>query len=590
MKSNIACESASTGHSDSGSYIATHLVALDIASGSGSGVEGLSYPDSPIHQYEAEQFLPTNSEFCAAATAIAPPAGASRYVQSSDQSPMIAARSACELVAESGGRMSVSSFHVTDGEPLGLEANYFAALHHVVLFGLTHQEANKLNDALPATWMLLGEDRRIEVGYTLGERIFEHSDAKRVLNWARERWPDHVISWDGWFRLPDASSKLLLWAPDTRHSAGSIEAFFKKPVEPDATPSVWAEDALVSISPSPRRPPSAFAQFSLQGHLEEVEKLAVDQRPVLGRLAMEGQATCIYAAPSTGKTLTALHLLGESITSGGLDPARIHYINMDDNPEGLVEKGRLAEELGFHMLADGFRGFSIKQFHATFADMVRTKTVNGAILILDTLKKFVDTMSKSEARNFTTRVRQFVTLGGTVIALAHTNKNPGADGKPIYAGTTDILDDFDCVHIVSRVDQKVDAASTVVVFENKKSRGRVALTAAYQYASGADLSYAQRLASVQEVDPEQWKAFVPTEEERTDSEVIKAVETSIVAGTTMKMALANDVSKRIGCSRQRAVSVIEKYASPACPTPRWQYTRRERGAHHYVLVDRPGQT
>lgn len=330
---------------------------------------------------------------------------------------------------------------------------------------------------------------------------------------------------------------------------------------------------------------SLLQQYSLQGHIEEVEKLASDRRHIMGRIALEGQATCIYAAPSTGKTLLSLHLLVEGVLTNGTDPARIFYVNMDDNPDGLVEKVRLAEEYGFHMVADGFRDFSIKRFQQAFRDMVERKQVNGSILILDTLKKFVDTMSKSETRNFTALVRRFVALGGTVVALAHTNKNPGVDGKLTYSGTTDVLDDFDCVYMLTKIDQQVDPTQTIVMFENRKSRGKVLLTAAYQYACGPDVSYAARLSSVEQVDPEQWRAYLPAAETSTDDDLIAAVCTAIRSGVTQKMALAREVSKQTGASRRRAVDVIERYAAPSSNQQRWRYTRRDRGAHHYELVE-----
>ena len=63
----------------------------------------------------------------------------------------------------------------------------------------------------------------------------------------------------------------------------------------------------------------------------------------------------------------------------------------------------------------------------------------GAVLILDTLKKFTDLMDKRTASQFGVAARGFISAGGTLIALAHTNKHVGTDGKAIYSGTSDIL-------------------------------------------------------------------------------------------------------------------------------------------------------
>jgi hypothetical protein len=60
--------------------------------------------------------------------------------------------------------------------------------------------------------------------------------------------------------------------------------------------------------------------------------------------------------------------------------------------------------------------------------------------ILDTLKKFLDVMGKA-ARASSSRCCVHLALGGTVLALAHTNKHAGIDGKPVLkasatSGTT----------------------------------------------------------------------------------------------------------------------------------------------------------
>lgn len=53
-------------------------------------------------------------------------------------------------------------------------------------------------------------------------------------------------------------------------------------------------------------------------------------------------------------------------------------------------------------------------------------------------------MDNGKSSDFAKVIRQFSLKGGTVIALSHANKHPGADGRTVYSGTTDIVDDFDC--------------------------------------------------------------------------------------------------------------------------------------------------
>ena len=194
-----------------------------------------------------------------------------------------------------------------------------------------------------------------------------------------------------------------------------------------------------------------LAKYSIIDSLAEIEKNSVEAKPFLGGIALFGQSTVIYAAPNSGKTLITQSLLIGGISNGTIEhPSKVHYLNMDDTSSGLVEKSRIAEEYGFHMLADGHCSFSISKFISDVNEMVvENNQACGIVIILDTLKKFVNLMDKGAASKFSKIMRRFVLKGGTVIALAHTNKKPGPDGKPVYGGTSDIVDDCDCAYIAT---------------------------------------------------------------------------------------------------------------------------------------------
>ena len=137
---------------------------------------------------------------------------------------------------------------------------------------------------------------------------------------------------------------------------------------------------------------NSLDKFSLRGMSGEMARLAVDAVYVLWLIALMGQATVIYAAPNTGKTLIILFLLIEAIKNGRVDPSNVYYINVDDTHMGLTEKLRLAEEYGFHMLADGYKDFEAGVFLSSVRDMIEKDQARGVIIILDTLKKFTDLM------------------------------------------------------------------------------------------------------------------------------------------------------------------------------------------------------
>ena len=339
-----------------------------------------------------------------------------------------------------------------------------------------------------------------------------------------------------------------------------------------------------SKAPATQNP---LAKFFLED-ITELEKNAMAQVQILGNIALLGQATVLFAQQNTGKTLIIISLIIEGIKAAKFDPAKVIYINMDDDSNGLLTKVRIAEEYGFKMVADGHQGFQAKEFRVAMEQMIASDSARGFIICLDTLKKFVDTMSKKESSYFGKVVRRFVLKGGTVIALAHANKNPSSTGKTVYSGTTDIIDDFDCGYTLTPVKEDRDKGIKIVEFENIKRRGNVALNASYSYAVEPDISYDELLMSVQEVDRGQVIIEKRKNEILSDSDIIKAIETCIEAGINTKMKLvAAAASELPGISNKMVINVIEKYTGNDPVIHRWYYVVKARGAKFFVLPDRP---
>jgi hypothetical protein len=177
--------------------------------------------------------------------------------------------------------------------------------------------------------------------------------------------------------------------------------------------------------------------------------------------------------------------------------------------------------------------------------------------------------------------------GGTVIALAHANKKPGADGKPVYSGTTDIVDDFDCAYTLSTVTNDVDHGQKLVEFTNIKRRGNVAISAAYSYSSVPQASYDELVLSVQELDINQLVPIKQVAELQSDLPVIAALEACIALGINTKMKMIDAVSKRTTESNRNVLKVIEKYTGDDPQQHRWQYAVGARGAQKFALLERP---
>jgi len=273
---------------------------------------------------------------------------------------------------------------------------------------------------------------------------------------------------------PITIGTLIKLAKDAGADVASIlddEAFVAYPEEQFV-------DGSESVSTQTSSAPSLITPLNRYfiNDVGELEKQAQEQRAILGPVVLSGQVTVLYAKPNTGKTLIMLSLIMESIKKNRINPNNLIYINMDDNSNGLVEKARIAQEYGFNMIADGYNNFEAKKFWKAMLSMIESNTACGQVIILDTLKKFANIMDKKESSEFARIARQFVMKGGTIVALAHVNKRPGNDGKPIYAGTTDILDDFDCGYTINTIDENTQNKTKIVEFEKIKGRGNVPLS------------------------------------------------------------------------------------------------------------------
>ena len=325
-----------------------------------------------------------------------------------------------------------------------------------------------------------------------------------------------------------------------------------------------------------------LARYSLRGRGGELEAQAVKAEPLLGRLALSGQATVWFAAPNSGKTLIGLKLVLDAINDGRIDPDSVFYVDADSASEGLATKAKLLEDAGAHVLAPGYRGFNPKDLIKHLQVMGRTKAGKPALIIIDTLKKVTSPMDKAAVSEFTQACRLATQRGATILGFAHVNKNSGADGKPQFGGTSDILDDFDAAYIMYSLPGETAAGEKVVRFENKKRRGSNVGAIAYAYATEEDIGYSELLASVRQVDEAELDAFTP-EMTAPAMDLLPIIKACIIERDFAKMALVREVAKRSGVSERKAERVINQYTGNDTAQHHWHFERKAHGAQIFCL-------
>ena len=330
-----------------------------------------------------------------------------------------------------------------------------------------------------------------------------------------------------------------------------------------------------------------LSKYSLLGQGSKIEAQSLQSRPVLGKALLLAQASIIYAAPNTGKSLLVLYLILEAVRQGTIDPAKTFYINADDNSQGMAEKLSFLDEAGVHTLVPGFEGFTPPKLAVDLAAMVAEDCCEGVIIVIDTLKKFVDLMDKRLSSDFGGLCRQFVMKGGTIIALAHTRKNPSTAGKPVYGGTSDFMEDFDAACYLVPASEGASKGEKIVQFQFQKRRGPN-VDEAYAYADEVDLTYFERLSSVRLVDDREVEEVRYADQTEADLQLIDAALACIRAGFIQKMELVREVARRQQVSRRIATQVVERYTGDDPQVHHWTYVVRDRGAKVFsVLSDDP---
>ena len=314
-------------------------------------------------------------------------------------------------------------------------------------------------------------------------------------------------------------------------------------------------------------------QEMLAGRVDDVE--------VLSRIALKGQSTVIYAAPNTGKTLITLALLGEAVQKGRISGKNAYYVNMDDSHNGMLEKLAIAKQFGFRMLGVDLNGFSVKEFRLAILQMIEDGTANDSVVVLDTLKKFVDLMDKSSSSNFTNLVRRFVMKGGTLIALAHTNKNPGADGRRKHSGTSDVVDDFDAALMMEVLDDGEKSDAVTVELLNFKKRSNLPEKSYCTYANHDGMTYAAKFESVRMLNDAEVEAQKLAVQLKKDGETIHAVLGCISDGVVKRMEIAKEVAKQTDASRRTVLDVLDRYTGVDTQVHRWSVRRASHNAQIY---------
>ncbi|MEQ9444753.1 MAG: PriCT-2 domain-containing protein, partial [Rhodospirillaceae bacterium] len=358
--------------------------------------------------------------------------------------------------------------------------------------------------------------------------------------------------------------------------ADQFEVCETKVIEP-------SENDQIDAKPQVQHP---LAQYSLKGKSAEFAASVGPEAFCLGRFAMRGEATAFYAAPSSGKTIITIHAVREAVKSNQVDPDKVYYFNADDSRAGIAQKLALFDELGCHMVTPYEQGFSVDKLWSALSEMTQSpEYADGSVIILDTVKKFINLMDKTKSAEFGKLVRAVTGKNASVIALGHTTKNPGPDGSLKYQGTTDLYEDFDRAYFLKSQTGADDPNERLVTFEVFKARMGGSDPVTYRFDGTPGLSFKKRLSTVQYLSPDDQAGRLREARRKADEPIVLAISEAIKAGVNKKMDLLKTVKQETGHSRDATEKVLNTYAGDDPSRHKWRYNVGAKGAHIFSLLE-----
>lgn len=323
-------------------------------------------------------------------------------------------------------------------------------------------------------------------------------------------------------------------------------------------------------------------KYSLAGEGNELSERAIKQEPLLGDLCLKGEVSSWYGSPNTGKTLFALAFITDAVQSKRIHAHDVFYVNADDSQAGYAEKVKILDDFGIHSLVPGEKGFKLKDLLPALNDMAESQTAAGTLVVVDTVKKITDLMDKKTMRNFGIAMRPYIMAGGSLLLLSHTNKARTASGDLVYSGTTDLLEDVDSAYILDEAKDHSVEGKKLVRFLNLKRRGSNIERVLYQYDSEGELSYPERLLSVEIANPDYADSMFAnvTSEGEIELNLALAIRHS---KNPAKMAIVKKVADLTKTSRRKVQDVLDQHTDDDPAVGFWAYEVRARGAHVYRL-------
>jgi hypothetical protein len=307
--------------------------------------------------------------------------------------------------------------------------------------------------------------------------------------------------------------------------------------------NVYVLEAEVNIHLNPK---FGFGNKDLTKNPSALKKaLSSVSHPLKSKMVAMTELTVVFGPSGSGKTLVILSDIRRSILDKTTSGADVVYVNLDDSAIGLAEKAQILAGLKIKMIKE----FDLMMLYS----MIEENVAKGKVIIIDTVKKIVNLMEKAQVADLMKEFKKFTHAGGTVILIAHANKNLGPDGFPILEGVGDLRNDADCVVRLQR------HKDIITMSNDNKSRSYVELEAIFQTSETKD--YKLLMHSIKQLSGQDAIDLKKQREQECFKEdnrrLIETITEMIGLISVQKTKLVDDLIKDTGLSRRFIVTTLE---------------------------------
>jgi hypothetical protein len=308
---------------------------------------------------------------------------------------------------------------------------------------------------------------------------------------------------------------------------------------------------------------------------EDKVKGMTETRMIWRNLIASGHVS-VWAAPGNGGKTTIAKLAASELAAAGYE---VLFFQEDAGSGDMPAQFEHARANGYQLLNCTVSGGNPEDQVQLLREMVEESAdLSGTVLFFDTLKKYLDLMSKSGARAFFALMRGLTLRGATIVLLGHTNKNRGQDGKLLFEGVGDVRNDVDELLYIESAERDGMGLVTMTIKPDKVR----CIVNEVTFQLDTTTMTVRALPDVIDVVAMQHRR----EQLREDAELIGIVRSVLAGGGMSKTALVERVVAVSGVGKRPAAAVINRYVGTDKDDPNalWLETYYRTNNVHFISL------